>query len=572
MAQDEVIRIELGGSGGSAKSLQDLKKEYKELQGELSKTKEGSDEYIQSLKKLGAVKDDIGDLRDTISALNPEGKVAAFTKVAGGIASGFAAAQGAAALFGAESEDLQKSLLKVQAAMAFAQGIKDVTALGDGFKVLNVIMKANPAAAIAVAMLAVGAAAVFVYEKFIKLSSTSEDLTHQYEELKKANDLLRKSIDSEIVALTGLKANEEKIIELKKEKLKLSIEEAKLSLRATIAKQLEAEAEFDYNEQALRFVGKDKEADILKLIRTKEQRDATKASTEELKASLSSLQGFNNEIEQNRLDKNLDINKKIADNIAKTAKEKLDAEKKWLDEMYAYHQKIQTQISTDLHAENIANKKRLEEKQEETKYFDDEVFESFEKNETNKANISKKNAQDAEDLEKEKAQQKEDIYRKSFEAAKGLSDLYFAHQLKKAKGNAAAELEIKKKQFKVNKAFQITMAVIDGIRSVQAALATAPPLSYVLAGLNGVLAGISIAKIASTKFEGGDVSASGGDIGAVGTPNVPAVPQPNNTVTKINDKGENESKQGEQKVYVLEQDITQKQKRITTVEESAKFG
>ena len=53
------------------------------------------------------------DLRDTISALNPEGKVAAFSNAAGKIAGGFQAAAGAAALFGVQSEELEKTLLRV---------------------------------------------------------------------------------------------------------------------------------------------------------------------------------------------------------------------------------------------------------------------------------------------------------------------------------------------------------------------------------------------------------------------------------------------------------------------------
>jgi hypothetical protein len=46
-----------------------------------------------------------------------------------GITAGFQIAQGAAALFGSENEDLQKSLLKVQGAMALATGVQQVANL-----------------------------------------------------------------------------------------------------------------------------------------------------------------------------------------------------------------------------------------------------------------------------------------------------------------------------------------------------------------------------------------------------------------------------------------------------------
>lgn len=54
-------------------------------------------------------------------------------KMASGLASGFAAVQGAAALFGAENENLQKTLVKVQSAMAIAQGIGGLKDFIEGF-------------------------------------------------------------------------------------------------------------------------------------------------------------------------------------------------------------------------------------------------------------------------------------------------------------------------------------------------------------------------------------------------------------------------------------------------------
>ena len=117
--------------GNGAKSIKTLKQDYKEAQQELNGLTVGTQEYIKQLEKLGGIKDSIGDLNAEIAAFNPEGKVAAFGNVIGGLASGFQAAQGAAALFGAEGEELQKTLLKVQAASAFADGIKGVAALKD---------------------------------------------------------------------------------------------------------------------------------------------------------------------------------------------------------------------------------------------------------------------------------------------------------------------------------------------------------------------------------------------------------------------------------------------------------
>ena len=157
-------------------------------------------------------------------------------------------------------------------------------------------------------------------------------------------------------------------------------------------------------------------------------------------------------------------------------------------------------------------------------------------------------------------------------AAKGLSDAFFAGQMNKAKGNAAAELALKKKQFKVDKAFNIVRATIDGVRSVQAALTQTPPLSYVLAAFNGVLAAANIAKIASAKFDEG--SASGGSVPT--TPSAPsAVSTPqqsaNFSAGQFYNLGQggssNQSKMN--KVVVVETDITKTQKNVNKIETRA---
>jgi hypothetical protein len=72
------------------------------------------------------------DFNATVAGMHPD-KFEAIGKVVGTMANGFAAAQGAAALLGSESEDLQKAMLKVQGAMALAQGVA-------GFKDMQFVM------------------------------------------------------------------------------------------------------------------------------------------------------------------------------------------------------------------------------------------------------------------------------------------------------------------------------------------------------------------------------------------------------------------------------------------------
>lgn len=85
---------------------------------------EFSPEVQQAELNAAKLRDRIRDLDQRLEALNPDAKFAAFSQFASSIAGGFTAAQGAMALFGAESEDVQKSLLKVQGALAVTQGLQ----------------------------------------------------------------------------------------------------------------------------------------------------------------------------------------------------------------------------------------------------------------------------------------------------------------------------------------------------------------------------------------------------------------------------------------------------------------
>ena len=79
-----------------------------------------------------------------------------------GATSGFAAVQGAMGLVGVESETLEKTLLKVQSALALQQGVqgvldytKSIGLAGKATKVFNLIVKGNPLALFATALVAI---------------------------------------------------------------------------------------------------------------------------------------------------------------------------------------------------------------------------------------------------------------------------------------------------------------------------------------------------------------------------------------------------------------------------------
>jgi hypothetical protein len=84
---------------------------------------EFSPEAIKAEKALAQARDRMEDFNDRVAAVNPD-KFAQINTVVQGVARGFQAAQGAMALFGNESEDLQKTMVKLQGAMALAEGLE----------------------------------------------------------------------------------------------------------------------------------------------------------------------------------------------------------------------------------------------------------------------------------------------------------------------------------------------------------------------------------------------------------------------------------------------------------------
>ena len=84
---------------------------------------EFSPEAIKAEKALAQARDRMEDFNDRVAAVNPD-KFSQINTVVQGVARGFQAAQGAMALFGNESEDLQKTMVKLQGAMALAEGLE----------------------------------------------------------------------------------------------------------------------------------------------------------------------------------------------------------------------------------------------------------------------------------------------------------------------------------------------------------------------------------------------------------------------------------------------------------------
>jgi hypothetical protein len=98
-----------------------------------------SKEAVQAAKHAAELKDRMGDAKSLTDAFNPDAKFKAVSASLVGVAGGFSALQGAIGLFGEESKDVEKAILKVQSAMALASGIQAIGESGDAFKNMKTV-------------------------------------------------------------------------------------------------------------------------------------------------------------------------------------------------------------------------------------------------------------------------------------------------------------------------------------------------------------------------------------------------------------------------------------------------
>lgn len=131
------------------KSVGSLKQQLREAQNEVNALSEKfgatSKEAVNAAKKAAQLKDAIGDAKALTDSFNPDQKFKALTSSLAGVAGGFAAVQGAIGLFGVESKEVEKTLLKVQSALALSQGLESIGNSIDAFKNLGAVIQSTTA-------------------------------------------------------------------------------------------------------------------------------------------------------------------------------------------------------------------------------------------------------------------------------------------------------------------------------------------------------------------------------------------------------------------------------------------
>jgi hypothetical protein len=116
---------------------------------ELADLDEGSQRFKELSKEAAILQDKIGDAATRVRVLASDtGKLDATVQGVQGLAGGFSAVQGAAAAFGSESEDLVKTLSKVQGSMALVNGLQQVATVLNKDSAFSIIFLSKAKAAL----------------------------------------------------------------------------------------------------------------------------------------------------------------------------------------------------------------------------------------------------------------------------------------------------------------------------------------------------------------------------------------------------------------------------------------
>lgn len=146
MAQTEIKKVISIDTKSSNKSINSLKKDIDALTNSLNDLEIGTKEYNETLSLLGKRQSEFNKINEQIarSSRTTAQRFESVAKISTGLASGYGAATAAITLFGKESEDLNKVMVKLQSTIALVQGVggikdllEELPTLGNWFKKLT---------------------------------------------------------------------------------------------------------------------------------------------------------------------------------------------------------------------------------------------------------------------------------------------------------------------------------------------------------------------------------------------------------------------------------------------------
>ena len=124
MSEKVELELILQGGAKAVRTMAELEKGLEDARNEIKGLDKDSERFQELATAIQQASSEVKTLEKQMEGLEPQQKAEAFLKMGEGIAGGFAVAQGALALAGVESEDLEKIQVKVQAAISIAMGVR----------------------------------------------------------------------------------------------------------------------------------------------------------------------------------------------------------------------------------------------------------------------------------------------------------------------------------------------------------------------------------------------------------------------------------------------------------------
>jgi hypothetical protein len=145
-ATQEVNKLDKAFEGTDT-TVKSIRAQIKEANAELIKAQtiygDYSKEALKAAKTVAGLKDRVQEAKETADLFDPGKRFQALSGTISAVAGGFAAVQGAMALFGKENKQIEEALLKVNAAMALSQGLSTIRDSQKDFERLGSIIKST---------------------------------------------------------------------------------------------------------------------------------------------------------------------------------------------------------------------------------------------------------------------------------------------------------------------------------------------------------------------------------------------------------------------------------------------
>lgn len=539
---DEVVglRIEVDSNVGEA--VGSLRSQLKAAQAEVAAMAEKfgvtSKEAAEAAKKAAELKDKIGDAKALTDAFNPDSKFRALTASLSGVAGGFAAVQGAMGLFGTESKDLEKQLLKVQSAMALSQGLEQLGAAKDSFLNLGAVIKNQVITAFSTlrgAIIATGIGALAIGLGLVVAN---------FEAFKKAVYNLLPGLETVVKYIGGLVTK----------------------MTDFVGITSEADRQLEKLNKTTDKYGAQLEREIALLKARGDEVGAFNKQREKLEGDLAQARanyGKNNEKEWGKII----LDTKNALEILKIEEQKYLAEQK---------------AKRDEAAREAADKraKELQEQRlKESAHLEEIAAVQVKGNEEINAKLlglAEKRKVDQINVQEDLNRDSEYLARQNYQTALMFADLLG--------GLADAAGELAGKNTAEGKALSIATTLISTYLAAQKAYESqfspvpdaSSPIRGTIAAATAVVQGLARLKaiqavqIPNSKGGGSSPSAGGYSFSSGGT--APISPQTNVVTTQLTNQNLNELKNNTVKAYVVESEMTDSQTRIRRIQQAAEFG